>query len=73
MVHVDSSLVVLVLWLGGLGLLMWRWADVASERLAAKAAALIWLALPLFEPAVRQDIQPWVRDTLAGEPPRDKR
>mgnify|MGYP004243281347 CR=1 FL=1 len=89
MVPVDSSIVILACWLGGLGLLIWRWpAGPGADRLISKAVALLWLALPVGEPAMRnrshlfvcsvlvsmailrQDIEPWVRRTLAGEPTR---
>ena len=47
----ERDLATLVGWLAGLTLMVWRWPGGA--RLPCVIGAAVWLALPLWEPALR--------------------
>jgi hypothetical protein len=50
----ERDLLVLVAWLTGLGLMLWRSPGGARPTWSiAVAGAVVWCALPLWEPALR--------------------
>lgn len=50
----ERDLLVLVAWLTGLALVMWRSPDGARRTWStAVAGAAVWCALPLWEPSLR--------------------